>query len=65
MKTVDDYERIRKAYYVEGLSIREINRQHAPRAQVDPQSDRSCPTRRIHVEGTADSTGPGTLQTEN
>jgi transposase len=27
MKTVDDYERIRKAYYVEGLSIREIGRQ--------------------------------------
>jgi DNA-binding transcriptional regulator LsrR (DeoR family) len=26
MKTVDDYERIRKAYYVEGQSIREINR---------------------------------------
>lgn len=27
MKTVDDYEKIRKAYYVEGLSIREIGRQ--------------------------------------
>ena len=26
MKTVEDYERIRKAYYVEGLSIREICR---------------------------------------
>lgn len=26
MKTVDDYERIRKAYYLEGLSIREISR---------------------------------------
>jgi len=26
MKTVEDYERIRKAYYVEGLSIREIGR---------------------------------------
>ena len=26
MKTVEDYERIRKAYYVEGLSIREISR---------------------------------------
>ena len=24
MKTVDDYERIRKAYYVEGLSIRRV-----------------------------------------
>ena len=27
MKTVDDYEKIRKAYYVEGLSIRAISRQ--------------------------------------
>jgi len=27
MKTVDDYEKIRKAYYVEGLSIRVISRQ--------------------------------------
>lgn len=27
MKTVDDYEAIRKAYYVEGLSIRAISRQ--------------------------------------
>jgi len=27
MKTVDDYEEIRKAYYVEGLSIRAISRQ--------------------------------------
>lgn len=26
MKTVEDYERIRRAYYVEGLSIREISR---------------------------------------
>lgn len=26
MKTVEDYERIRKAYYVEGLSMREISR---------------------------------------
>ena len=27
MKTVDDYEKIRKAYYVEGLSIRAISKQ--------------------------------------
>jgi transposase len=27
MKTVDDYEKIRKAYYVEGLSMRVISRQ--------------------------------------
>ena len=27
MKTVDDYEKIRKAYYVEGMSIRAISRQ--------------------------------------
>ena len=26
MKTVDDYESIRKAYYLEGLSIREIGK---------------------------------------
>ncbi|MFH2101971.1 MAG: IS21 family transposase, partial [Chloroflexota bacterium] len=28
MKKVEDYERIRKAYHNEGLSIREISRQY-------------------------------------
>jgi transposase len=28
MRTVDDYERIRKAYHIEGLSIREISRRY-------------------------------------
>jgi transposase len=28
MKKVDDYERIRKAYHIEGLSIREISRRY-------------------------------------
>ena len=28
MRKVDDYERISKAYHIEGLSIREINRQY-------------------------------------
>ncbi|KAF0106325.1 MAG: putative transposase, partial [Chloroflexi bacterium] len=28
MKKVEDYERIRKAYHIEGLSIREISRQY-------------------------------------
>ena len=35
MKTVDDYEAIRRAYYLEGLSIREIGRtQHHGRALI-------------------------------
>ena len=28
MKKVEDYERIRKAYHIEGLSIREISRRY-------------------------------------
>jgi transposase len=28
MRKVDDYERIRKAYHIEGLSIREISRRY-------------------------------------
>jgi len=28
MKKVEDYEKIRKAYYVEGMSIREISREY-------------------------------------
>lgn len=44
MKTVDDYERIRKAYYVEGLSIREIGRQlHHGRDLVRKAIDQAQP----------------------
>ena len=44
MKTVDDYERIRKAYYVEGLSIREINRQmHHGRRLIRKAIDHAQP----------------------
>jgi len=28
MKKVDDYEQVRKAYHIEGLSIREISRRY-------------------------------------
>lgn len=44
MRTVDDYERIRKAYYVEGLSIREISRQlHHGRKLVRKALDHAVP----------------------
>jgi transposase len=44
MKTVDEYERIRKAYYVEGLSIREISRQlHCGRNLVRKAVDHAEP----------------------
>ena len=44
MKTVDDYERMRKAYYVEGLSIREINRQmHHGRRLIRKAIDHAQP----------------------
>lgn len=44
MKTVEDYERIRKAYYVEGLSIREISRQmHHSRRLIRKALDHAQP----------------------
>jgi len=44
MKTVDDYERIRKAYYVDGLSIREIGRQfHHGRDLIRKAIDQAQP----------------------
>lgn len=44
MKTVDDYERIRKAYYVEGLSIREIGKQmHHGRDLIRKAVDQARP----------------------
>jgi transposase len=46
MKTVDDYEKIRKAYYLEGLSIREISRQmHHGRTLVRKAIDQAQPNR--------------------
>lgn len=46
MKTVDEYERIRKAYYVEGLSIRAISRQlHCGRDLVRKAVDHAEPPR--------------------
>ncbi len=44
MKTVDDYERIRKAYYLEGLSIREISRRlHHSRRLIRKAIDHAQP----------------------
>jgi transposase len=44
MKTVDDYERIRKAYYLEGLSIREISRRlHHGRTLIRKAIDHAQP----------------------
>ena len=44
MKTVDDYERIRKAYYLEGLSIREISRRlHRSRRLIRKAIDHAQP----------------------
>jgi transposase len=44
MKTVDDYERIRKAYYVEGQSIREIGRRlHHGRDLIRKAIDQAQP----------------------
>lgn len=44
MKTVDDYEHIRKAYYLEGLSIREIGRQmHHGRDLIRKAIDQAQP----------------------
>jgi transposase len=46
MKTVDDYEQIRKAYYLEGLSIREISRRmHHGRTLVRKAVDQAQPVR--------------------
>src|SRR3990172_12144256 len=44
MKTVDDYERIRKAYYLEGLSIREIGKRlHHGRTLIRKAIDQAQP----------------------
>lgn len=44
MRTVDDYEQIRKAYYLEGLSIREISRRfHHGRTLVRKAIDHAQP----------------------
>ncbi len=44
MKTVDDYESIRKAYYLEGLSIREIGRRlHHSRRLIRKAIDHAQP----------------------
>src|SRR5271157_3994025 len=44
MKTVDDYESIRKAYYVEGLSIRAIGKQmHHSRKLIRKAIDHAQP----------------------
>ncbi len=34
MRKVDDYERIRKAYHIEGLSIGEISRRYGHRRRL-------------------------------
>ncbi len=50
MKTVDDYESIRRAYYLEGLSIRAISKRlhHSRRlirwARQSQVSGKSCQT---------------------
>ncbi len=42
MKTVEDYEQIRRAFFVEGLSIREIHRPSNTRGGLYAQANRKA-----------------------
>ncbi len=65
MKTVDDYESIRKAYYLEGLSIREISKRlHHSRRLIRKAIDHAQPEG-YQLEESRRRAGSRTLQTEN
>ena len=62
MKTVEDYEQIRKAFFVEGQSIRAIHRE----LQVDRETIRKAIVQAgasaLPVEPGSSGSGVGTLQ---